>query len=62
MNNLNSKSPHLFKSSNKKCTECNQLSSTVNKSTKFNRNLCIDCLYKIILESLFSNNPSKDPD
>ena len=49
MKNQEFKSPHTYKSSNKKCSECDLVSSTVDKSSKFNRNLCINCLCQLIL-------------
>lgn len=50
MKKQNIKNPHTFKS-NKKCSECGVVSDKVNNSTTFNRNLCIDCLRDLIINS-----------
>jgi hypothetical protein len=48
-------SPHTYKDHNKKCDSCQVVSKDVNKSIKYKKNLCIDCLKDLILNS----NPSK---
>jgi formylmethanofuran dehydrogenase subunit E len=45
------KPSYTYKDKNKKCSECGETSTTVNKSIKFDRNLCIDCLKKIIIQT-----------
>jgi len=51
MPSQNIKPAHTYKDRNKKCSECGETSTTVNKSVKFDRNLCIDCLKKIIIQT-----------
>lgn len=44
--------PHyLYKDKIRTCSECGDSSITVNKSLKYNRNLCISCLKELILNS-----------
>jgi hypothetical protein len=51
MKKQQNKSPYTYKTSNKKCTECGIVSLTVNKSLKYNKHLCIDCLCQLIIDS-----------
>ena len=37
--------------SKKQCSSCGLLSNDVNKSVKYNKNLCIYCLKEIIVDS-----------
>lgn len=45
------KQSHLYKEKIRTCSECGESSITVNKSLKYNRNLCISCLKELILNS-----------
>lgn len=49
--NKNIKPPHTYKDRIKTCSECGVSSMTVNKSMKYNKNLCLDCLKELILAS-----------
>ena len=52
MNSNNIKSKHLYKDRDKKCSECNLVTRDVERSKRFNRLLCIDCLKQLILSSI----------
>jgi len=51
MPSRNIKPAHTYKDKNKKCSECGETSITVNRSVKFDRNLCILCLKKLIIQT-----------
>jgi hypothetical protein len=48
---------YLYHDKNRECSDCGVISKSVNKSVKYNKNLCIDCLKELIISS---QNPSKD--
>jgi formylmethanofuran dehydrogenase subunit E len=52
MNLDNIKPSHTYKDRNKKCSECNIVSTDVERSKKYDKLLCIDCLKDKILSDL----------
>ena len=43
------KPSYLYREKDRTCSECGLISKSVNKSVKYNKNLCIDCLKEIII-------------
>jgi formylmethanofuran dehydrogenase subunit E len=52
MNTPEIKPSHTYKDRNKKCSQCNIVSTTVERSKKYDTLLCIDCLKDNILSDL----------
>lgn len=49
MNTPEIKPYYIYKDRNKKCSECNIVSATVERSKKYDKLLCIECLKDKIL-------------
>jgi formylmethanofuran dehydrogenase subunit E len=54
MNTNNIKPSYTYKDRNKKCSECEIVSTTVERSVKYNKLLCIECLKDKILSDIQS--------